>query len=140
MQVVITGPLVGTDRAAVISFLRAEGYAQSIHVADCIYAAWSGSEVVGAVRLAPEHGVTVLRGMRVRSDLRRKCIGSSLLNRLAEVLGEQNCYCIPYSWLVGFYGQIGFEVARPNQVPAFLAERYADYVQRGLDVAVMVRK
>ena len=72
---VITGPVVGTDRAAVISFLRAEGYAQTIQVADGIYAAWSASDVVGAVRLAPEHGVTVLRGNNSGGSCTARLIG-----------------------------------------------------------------
>ena len=55
--------------------------------------------VIGAVRLAAEHGVTVLRGMRVRSDLRRRGIGGQLLGRLDEALGPATCYCIPYAWL-----------------------------------------
>jgi hypothetical protein len=63
-----------------------------------------------------------------------------LLSRLAEVLGNRSCYCIPYGWLLDFYGQIGFKVVMPSQVPAFLAERHAGYVQRGLDVAIMLRK
>ena len=139
MEVSITAPVAEANRIDVVTFLRAEGYTQHIQAADEIVAGWIGSEVVGAVRLATEQGVTVLRGMRVRHDMQRQGIGLRLLEALAAMLGRRNCYCIPYSWLLGFYGRIGFEEARPDQVPAFLAERHARYTERGLSVSLMVR-
>jgi len=140
MDIAVTGPVQDTDRERVIAFLRDEGYSQPIQAADEIFAAWADSEVVGAARLAVEEGVTVLRGMRVRANLRHRGIGRQLLRRLDEVLGTTTCYCIPYGWLTEFYGGIGFKLVNTNQVPPFLAERHARYTQVGLDVVLMVRR
>jgi hypothetical protein len=46
---------------------------------------------------------------------------------VADELGEQRCFCIPYAHLTDFYGRIGFEVAEPQPAPAFLAERLESY-------------
>jgi N-acetylglutamate synthase-like GNAT family acetyltransferase len=140
MEVLTTGPVLGTNRDRVILFLRAQGYSQSIQPADAVFAAWSGSEVVGALRLAVEDGVLVLRGMRVREDLRRRGIGRQLLGRIDEAIGETTCWCIPYGWLTGFYGTIGFKIADVEAVPEILVERLARYTQQRLDVAIMVRR
>ena len=122
-----------------IRFLREENYKEAIQPADEVFAACIQSEVVGVVRLAHENGVIVLRGMRVKHDLRGRGTGTLMLQKLAETLGSHTCYCIPYAWLLGFYGRIGFERIGPDETPPFLAERLADYQKRGLDVDVMVR-
>ena len=140
MQVLTKGAASGAERQSAMGFLRAAGYSQPIQDADEVFAAWTGSEVVGAVRLAREHGVLVLRGMRVREDLRRRGVGRQLLRSLDEAIGKTTCWCISYSWLTAFYGTIGFKVADVAHAPAFLAERRRQYVQEGLDVAIMVRQ
>jgi GNAT superfamily N-acetyltransferase len=140
MDLVIAGPEEGAARERVMTFLRAEGYGEPIQANDRVFAAWLGSEPVGAVRLAVEHRETVLRGMRIRRDLQRRGIGRQLLSRLSDVLGAGRCYCIPYVWLTTFYSAIGFQVASADQVPTFLAERHASYLKRGLDVVMMVRR
>jgi GNAT superfamily N-acetyltransferase len=140
MRVVTKGPVIGADREAAVAFLRAAGYSKPIQPADEVFAAWAGSEVIGAVRLAREQGVLVLRGMRVREDLRRRGIGRQLLRHLDEAMGKTTCWCIPYAWLTDCYGTIGFKVADVVDSPAFPAERRLQYVQQGLDVAIMVRR
>jgi hypothetical protein len=77
-------------------------------------------------RLAPEHGTTVLRGMRVEPAFQRQSIGTRLLGAVAANL-TGHCYCIPYAHLTGFYGQIGFSVLDSCAAPGFLAERLASY-------------
>jgi hypothetical protein len=83
IAVVIAGPGEGAARERVVTFLRAEGYAESIQANDRVFA-WLGAEPVGAVRLAVEQSETVLRGMRIRRDLQRRGIGRQLISRLAE--------------------------------------------------------
>jgi GNAT superfamily N-acetyltransferase len=83
------------------------------------------------VRLAPEHGTPVLRGMQVHPDHRRQGVGSKLLARISEELGESSCYCIPYAHLVQFYSQIGFDVIEITLAPPFLKERLESYQARG---------
>ncbi len=140
MEVLTAGPVIGPAREMVVAFLRAEGYSQPIQPVDEFFAAWAGSEVVGAVRLAAENGVIVLRGMRVRDDLRHRGIGRQLLGRLDDAIGKTTCWCIPYGWLTDFYATIGFKVVAVGDAPAFLAERHMGYVQQGLNVVIMVRR
>jgi GNAT superfamily N-acetyltransferase len=108
---------------------------------DCTgWLAEAGDELVGVVRIAPENGTLVLRGMRIAEAWRRRGIGSQMLRSLAEWLGDRHCYCLPYSHLVAFYGQIGFAEIVPDAAPAFLAERLEDYThRRGLSVTIMER-
>lgn len=140
MEVLTAGPVTGPDRETALGFLRTAGYAQPIQPADEVFAAWAGAEVVGAVRLAVENGVIVLRGMRVREDLRHRGIGRKLLGRLDDAMGKATCWCIPYGWLTDFYATIGFKVVDVGDAPAFLAERHMRYVQQGMNVVIMVRR
>ena len=140
MDVLTAGPVIGPDRETVLAFLRAAGYSQPIQPADEVFAAWAGDEVVGAVRLAREHGVIVLRGMRVREDLRRRGIGGQLLRGLDGALDKTATWCIPYAWLTNFYATIGFRLGELGEVPTVLNERHSQYVQQGLNVVIMVRQ
>ena len=139
MPVVTSGPVDGAVRDRAVDFLETFGISKSIQAADQIYVAQIGSEVVGVVRLATESGVLVLRGMRVRADVQRRGVGSQLLDRLNDGIGDEACWCIPYGWLTGFYGRIGFRLAAVGDAPRFLAERHQGYIQNGMDVVVMVR-
>jgi N-acetylglutamate synthase-like GNAT family acetyltransferase len=95
--------------------------------------------IVGVVRLALEEGALVLRGMRLRADMRRRRIGTQLLDGVVAALGSQKCYCIPYRWLISFYAQGGFVMVRPDEVPPFLLHRYEKYLRDGLNVVMMCR-
>jgi predicted N-acetyltransferase YhbS len=139
MQGVELRAVANAERDRAVEFLRQEGYAQAIQDEDRVFAAIRGPEVVAAVRLASEHGVTVLRGMRVRRDLQRQGVGRALVRHLVGALGTDACYCIAYRWLVTFYGAVGFQEVTPSEAPSFLAARHARYMQDGSAVVVMRR-
>jgi GNAT superfamily N-acetyltransferase len=104
---------------------------------------WSrswGNAIVGVVRLCREHGVTVLRGMRIADLYQRRGIGAALLRRLEPLLANENCYCLPFAHLGRFYSSIGFEVVEDGDVPGFLAERAARYIAKGEAISPMVRR
>jgi N-acetylglutamate synthase-like GNAT family acetyltransferase len=122
----------------VAEFYVETAYAGGIRPTDQVVVALSRGQLVGAYRLAREHGLLVLRGMRVRADLRRHGIGARLLDALKDV--EEACYCVPHSYLSSFYGRAGFEPAQPAETPAFLRERAERYDARGLNVVVMRRE
>ena len=115
------------------------GYGGGADSADTIFVAESAGEFLGLVRLTREHGTTMLRGMQVAPSARRQGVGTRLLETFVAELGGQECYCIPYSHLIAFYGSQGFEVQPPELAPGFLAERLSGYRARGLDVVVMRR-
>lgn len=125
------------ERQEIERFLRETGYAGGILASDRLVIAVWGERLAGAFRLAREEGVLVLRGMRVREDLRRKGIGRRLLGALAG-LGEA-CFCVPHSYLDGFYGGAGFARLPETETPAFLRDRARRYREQGLDVIVMRR-
>jgi predicted N-acetyltransferase YhbS len=139
MQGVEVRAVVDDERDRAVAFLRQEGYSQAIQDEDRVFAALRGPEVIAAVRLASEHGVTVLRGMRVRRDFQRQGVGRALVHHLVGASGTDECYCIAYRWLVTFYGEVGFQEVMPSEAPSFLAARYARYLQDGSAVVVMRR-
>jgi GNAT superfamily N-acetyltransferase len=123
---------------AVRRFLAEAGYAGGVGAGERAVVAEHDGVLVGAYRLAQEHGCLVLRGMRVREGSRRCGIGSRMLGMLSEL--ERTCYCIPYRHLAGFYARAGFEILPQGGAPAFLAARAREYAGRGLDVLVMERE
>lgn len=115
------------------------GYRRGVAPGDTVWLAEIVGELAGMVRIAPEYGTLVLRGMRIAEPWRRRGIGSGMLRVMAEWLGARECYCIPYAHLTGFYRQIGFVNIAPADAPPFLAERLAEYRRNGLDVTIMFR-
>jgi GNAT superfamily N-acetyltransferase len=116
------------------------GYRRTIDPADTVWLAETAGEAVGIVRVAAENGTLVLRGMRIAVEARRQRLGSRMLDTIAEWLRNRECYCVPYPYLVGFYGRIGFAVIEPSAAPLFLAERLANYRRSGEDVILMCRR
>ena len=118
---------------------REWGYGGGAGPADVILVAERDGLLIGVVRRTTEFGVVMLRGMQVAPDVQRQGIGRKLLQAFLQQLGGQECYCVPYAHLVGFYGRIGFEVWPLEQGPAFLRDRIAGYRARGLNVTLMRR-
>jgi N-acetylglutamate synthase-like GNAT family acetyltransferase len=115
------------DLALIAGFYRTVGYGGTPGAGDQIFLVEDGREMVGAVRLVQEQGVTVLRGMRIASSHQRSGLGTRLLRALADSLGERPCYCIPYLHLVGFYATVGFGEIDPKKAPPFLQARLSQY-------------
>ena len=115
------------DLPEVAAFYHAAGYGGVVSPSDDLLLAEVDQSLTAVVRLAHEHGVTVLRGMRVAPALQRQGIGQRLLQAVDATLGLTPCYCVPYAHLVQFYGQIGFQEIAPAAAPPFLAERLATY-------------
>jgi predicted N-acetyltransferase YhbS len=115
------------------------GYAGGVSAEDVVYVAERGTDLVGVVRRTREHAVTMLRGMRVADAWQRRRIGTRLLAAFVADLGREDCYCVPYSHLITFYGRAGFGAVRDEVAPPFLRKRLAEYRRRGLDVLVMRR-
>ena len=105
-----------------------------------IFVAEHHGDLVGLVRLEVELDVTVLRGMRVLPAHQRRGIGSALLRTVADHLGTTPCYCIPFSHLIAFYGQVGFIELPVAAAPAHLQARVVEYQARGRDVVLMLRR
>lgn len=106
---------------------------------DTVFLAERGGELVGIVRLTVEHGERMLRGMWIKPDERRTGVGSQLLRALVAELRGEECACVPFSHLVGFYGQGGFVEQAEETAPAFLRERIAGYRSEGRSVTFMRR-
>jgi predicted N-acetyltransferase YhbS len=127
------------DRERVVSFLRQQGYPHPIDEHDRHFIAERGRQVIAAVRLSRAEPALVLRGMRVDKDCQRQGIGRRLLTFVAREMGSEQCYCLPYSWLIAFYGEAGFRQIPAAEAPSFLGVRHAKYLANGQDVVVMRR-
>jgi N-acetylglutamate synthase-like GNAT family acetyltransferase len=139
-QMVLTRKALPEELERIAAFYADNDYTPAINPADVMIVAENEGMLCGAVRLCHEHGVLVLRGMRVLDRLRRQGIGTLLLRTVAPVIGEGECFCIPHRFLRSFYGRIGFVEVQAADAPAFLRERCAAYRrQYGLDVIIMRR-
>jgi inorganic pyrophosphatase/GNAT superfamily N-acetyltransferase len=127
------------DTANVLAAFATWKYERQIGAKDTIWVAEQAEALVGLVRIAREENTFVLRGMRVDEQWRGHGIGSEMLRAVARWLGNRECYCIPYSYLVRFYGKVGFAEIEPTSAPQFLAQRLAQYRSQGLDVTIMLR-
>ena len=126
------------DLPAVEAMYREWHYRGGVHPEDGLVVADDGGCVVGVVRLTREHGYTMLRGMRLQPEYHRGGIGTRMLRLFVQQL-DDDCYCVPYAHLLGFYGQVGFRVLPRSDAPPFLAERARTYEAEGLEVAIMRR-
>jgi GNAT superfamily N-acetyltransferase len=122
---------VAEDIPRAREFYAERQYGGGLQPGDTVLLAEQDGELVGIVRLVPEEGTTVLRGMQIHPSVQRQGIGKQLLSAVAQVLGERACFCIPYAHLVDFYGSIGFGTIDPSKAPAFLGSRLEGYRNRG---------
>ena len=126
------------ERGIIARFLRETGYACEVLPSDALVIAVQNGRLAGAFRLAREECVLVLRGMRVREDVRRTGIGRRLLGALADL--DEVCFCVPHAYLEEFYGSAGFVRLSESEMPGFLCDRSRRYGEQGLDVIVMRRE
>lgn len=127
------------DLAGVAALYAAAGYGAPVDPADTVVTAKLIGRVVGVVRLCPEEGVTVLRGMQVAPAFQRQGLGARLLAACAPHLAGRQVFCLPYAHLAGFYAAAGFETVDEHALPAFLASRLAGYRAGGQEVIAMRR-
>ena len=106
---------------------RLTGYRGEVQLGDIVVGAWRGLDLVGAVRIATEHGVRVLRGMRVQPEFQRQGIGTEILGEVRLLLDSKECFAIAYPHLKDFYGRIGFCTSDECDAPAFLRDRINRY-------------
>jgi N-acetylglutamate synthase-like GNAT family acetyltransferase len=101
---------------------------------DLFFLYFEDKNLLGCVRFCLEEGKALLRTMMVDETARRKKIGSQLLYAFENYLIKNNItetYCLPYSHLEKFYGQIGFKKAAQDEIPPFLSERLQNYLAKG---------
>jgi GNAT superfamily N-acetyltransferase len=117
------------ELAEVRTFYAECGYRGGVSSEDAIVATTKGNRIIGVVRLCPEGGVLVLRGMEVRLEHQRRGIGSLMLQELDKLIGKRGCWGIAPTHLEGFYGQIGFNFVDEN-TPEHLRARLRGYRAR----------
>jgi len=137
---IIISKATRAEHVAVQAFYASVGYFSAIQPTDTVLVAREEARIVGTVRLAYEHGHTVLRGMYIATDMHRKGLGTQLLQALTAEIGSADCYCLPNDWLEGFYGQIGFTRVPDTQAPPHLYERTISYRNEYPRTIVMLRK
>jgi N-acetylglutamate synthase-like GNAT family acetyltransferase len=124
----------------VTGFYHDNGYGATVSPSDCVLMAEVENKIVGVVRICEESDTVVLRGMQVAPGFRTRGIGTALLGEVSELIGDRECYCLPYTHLQEFYSRIGFHTVGPERTPGFLKNRRDEYEAKGLDVVVMFRR
>ncbi|TFV99474.1 N-acetyltransferase [Oxalobacteraceae bacterium OM1] len=127
------------DMPDVLALYAEGGYTGGVASADRVFVARLGSELAGAVRLCPEGGTTMLRGMQVRARYQRMGVGRALLRACVPFLDAGVAYCLPYTHLVAFYEAAGFRVAGVDEIPEFLRRRLEGYLAEGQRLLAMRR-
>lgn len=127
------------DRDAIAPLYAEAGYGAAPGTDDTVIVAKAGATLLGVVRLCPEEGVTVLRGMQVGKANQGQGIGARLLAACLPHMARTDCFCLPYTHLENFYAAAGFVPVHGAGLPGFLAERLAAYRGRGQDVIAMRR-
>ncbi len=128
------------DLERIVAFYRCNSYLPQVHGGDIVVLAERQGTLCGAVRLCEEHGLLLLRGMRIAQAAQRRGIGTQLLETAAVLVGNRECYCIPHRYLRRFYGHVGFQEIEPCAAPAFLQQRSTEYQREyDLDVIIMCR-
>jgi GNAT superfamily N-acetyltransferase/SAM-dependent methyltransferase len=129
----------GTAREVCAQAYRRWGHDGVVASDDELLRAHRDGDLIGLVRLAPEHGVLVLRGMHVAPHARRAGVGHALLEAAVRVIGDRACFCMPYTHLARFYAGAGFQALASDGAPDFLRKRLQQSLAQGLDVCVMLR-
>lgn len=119
-------------------FYESVGYLGGIQPDDIVVGAFLNSQMIGVVRLAFENSFVVLRGMQVLEKFQRRGIGALIIQKLESHIKEE-CFCLPYDWLEGFYGQIGFIKIDPQQAPDHLKKRFHENQKKHPHLIVMKR-
>lgn len=120
-------------------FYESLGYNQKIDAQDQFFVAENEGQIIAQVRLAQEFDHWVLRGMQVKPQFQFQGIGTRLLKNLQASIVEP-VYCLPYAWLKGFYGQVGFKEVELKTVPEFLQQRCLKYQNEGAEIITMKRE
>jgi GNAT superfamily N-acetyltransferase len=127
------------DLLAAQQFYESRGYGgAAIAPSDFVVLAKRHDEIMGIGRLCQEQELLWLRGMQVEPEFQRQGIGTRILQRLVQEIGDQWCCCLPYDHLTDFYQQAGFVQVKEN-LPLALRSRLASYLARGLKVVAMVK-
>ena len=122
-----------------VKFYESVGYYGGI-ADDCtVISARLDGRVIGVVRLAPEAGLLLLRGMMIVPAWQRRGVGSAMLERLGAEIGARECYCAALPWLDGFYSQIGFHPIDETLAPDYVREHVWINRARGHEQLLMRR-
>jgi GNAT superfamily N-acetyltransferase len=118
---------VSEEYPAIIEHYLFCSYRGGIEPDDLAVIAAENDNIAGVVRICFEQGEKVLRGMYIKPAFRGNGLGKRMLSFLKETVDLHGCYCIPFSYLEGFYGSIGFRKINSDEAPGFLAGRYKKY-------------
>ena len=121
-------------------FYREQGYHSGWSSSERAFIATNDDEIVGSVKVEVGNGISVLRGMYVAKGYQGNGFGTEFLKHIEPILNETISYCMPFSHLGKFYGQIGFQPVNPDSFPEYLAQRYRGYEEKGYQIIAMRRE
>lgn len=130
-------------------FYKQSGEKGKTQSSDEVHVARSDSKIIAAVRLCPlvkgqadasnPSDIRLLRSLAVSPEYRRTGVGSLFMEYVVAQIGSRACWCYPFSWLEGFYGQTGFKVVAPEDSPDLIRSPFENYRRQGRDILIMGR-
>jgi N-acetylglutamate synthase-like GNAT family acetyltransferase len=121
------------------AFYASEGRSTRVDEGEQWVLALEGEKVIGVLRICWEEQHQVLRTVHITESRRRQGIGRLMLDRALPLLEGAVCFCVPYSYLTGFYGRIGFVTIPDHEAPPHLQTRLEGYRRQSRDMIVMRR-
>ena len=117
-------------------FYKRNGHKGKADKHDTAYWLKTDETIAAAVRFTAAAEGTLLRGLWVDRNLRRKGLGGLLLQACSSYWKQQACYCFPYQHLREFYAKAGF-IPADESTPTHYQEQLIRYQQRGEDLILM---
>ncbi|EGA66714.1 GNAT family N-acetyltransferase [Vibrio brasiliensis] len=96
---------------------------------ELIIAGYSDNQLTSVVRFRSIEQYRLLTGMLVAPEHREKGLGHQLMTYCEEQVLTNQDFCFAYQHLESFYGQHGFQLVEPQQLPNSLKNLFERYSQ-----------
>jgi len=96
---------------------------------ELIIAGYSDNQLTSVVRFRSVEQYRLLTGMLVVPEHREKGLGHQLMTYCEEQVLINQDFCFAYQHLESFYGQHGFQLVEPQQLPNSLKNLFERYSQ-----------
>ena len=135
----LTRVAIDTDQEAIEALYQEWGHAYGKSRNDFYLVAERDSELLGAINLAFEEPVFVIRSLYVRENCRGEGIATALLQAVVQELGIAEAFCLCFEGQQAIGEKIGMQKIAGLTAPTFLRERFERIKESEPNVILMRR-